>query len=239
MKTLKLLPFLFIFLSAHAGEKILFIGNSYTGQIRNTVTELFKQEKADATLTFISPGGKTLKFHSENKDTEKIIKTGNWDRIILQDQSQTPALPGYNKIFHTATDDFAKLFKSLKKKPQVYLYMTWGRRDGDNRNKKLFPNFTAMQKALTDNYTKAAKKIKATLLPVGLTFKEIHQADKALFKSLYKNDGSHPATPGAYLAASTFYSTFYKKDPTSIAWKGNIDDKTAKILLQAVKKIVK
>lgn len=239
MKAFKILPFFLLAFTTLAQENILFIGNSYTGQIRKTVTELFKHQKANATLKFITPGGKNLKFHFENKDTQEIIKTGSWDKIILQDQSQTPALPGYNKIFHQATDDFAKLFKSLKKKPQVYLYMTWGRRDGDKKNIKLFPDYLKMQKALTENYTKAANKINATLLPVGLGFKEIHKVDKELFQKLYKKDGSHPATPGAYLAACTFYSLFYKKEPTTITWKANLEDKTAGLIQNTVYKTIR
>lgn len=86
-KIIKALPFFLFIFTSFATENILFIGNSYTGQIRKTVTELFKQHKVDANLKFINPGGKNLKFHFENKDTLEIIKTGNWDRIILQDQS--------------------------------------------------------------------------------------------------------------------------------------------------------
>lgn len=117
--------------------------------------------------------------------------------------------------------------------------MTWGRRDGDSRNKKLFPNFLKMQKALTENYSKAAKKIKATILPVLPGFQEIFNNDKSLFKELYKKDGSHPATPGAYLAACTFYSAFFIKDPTLIKWDAGIDAKKAETSRQIVSKVTK
>ncbi len=136
MKLLKILPF-FLLLSSLSAENILFIGNSYTGGIKKTVTELFKKQNSNSKIEYISPGGKNLMFHVKNPKTIDKIKNGNWDKIVLQDQSQTPALPGYNKIFHDATAEFTKLFKTLKKQPKVYYYMTWGRRDGDKKIGKI------------------------------------------------------------------------------------------------------
>lgn len=235
MKLLKLLPFL-LFLSSIAGEKILFIGNSYTGGIKGTVTQLFKEQKTDAKLEFINPGGKNLMFHFKNAKTIERIKKGDYDKIILQDQSQTPALPGYNKIFHDATAEFAKLFKSLKKKPTVYYYMTWGRRDGDKRNKNIFPDYPTMQKALTENYSKAAKKNGAIIVPAGLAYRELFKKDKELFRSLYAGDGSHTGKNGAYLISCVFYAVLFKKDPVKdIKWNSKLDAKTAAKLRQIAK----
>ena len=74
--------------------RILFIGNSYTGQIRETLTELIKAspEGASTEMEFITPGGKTLEFHRQKESTVERIKKSNWDFVVLQDQSQTPAV---------------------------------------------------------------------------------------------------------------------------------------------------
>ena len=238
---MRLFIFLFLFtLSAMAEQKILFIGNSYTGGIRKTVSELFKNEKADVKIEYINPGGKNLKFHFENKKTIDKVKSGNWDYIVLQDQSQTPALPGqYSAMFHKAADDFGKLCKSLKKKPEICFYMTWGRRDGDKRNKHLFPDFTTMQAKLTKSYSDAAKRLKSKIAPVGLGFKNIHDSDKELFKSLYVKDGSHPSKTGAYLAACIFYKTLMNKSLESVKWNGNLDAKVAAKLRKVAKEVTK
>ena len=79
--------------SAKPPEKILFIGNSYTGGIRKMVTDLIKQSPHSKTqILFVNPGGKTLEYHLNTKGTIAKIKQGQFDLIILQDQSQFPAL---------------------------------------------------------------------------------------------------------------------------------------------------
>jgi len=238
MKLLKLLPFFLLIFSLSA-ENVLFIGNSYTGGIKGTVADLLKNQKSSTKVEFISPGGKNLMFHVKNPKTVAKIKNGDWDKIVLQDQSQTPALPGYNKIFHEATAEFAKLFKTLKKKPKVYYYMTWGRRDGDKKNPKVFPDYETMQKLLTDNYKKAAQANGATIVPVGLGFKEFHKKDEEFFKSLYARDGSHPSKAGAYLAACMFYGVLFDEGPIiSIKWNSSLDPADAAQIRMVAKKIV-
>ncbi|NNM28048.1 MAG: hypothetical protein HKO57_00880, partial [Akkermansiaceae bacterium] len=74
-------------------RRILFIGNSYTGQIRNMLTRVVAASPHRAThLEFVTPGGKTLEFHAHDPPTLARIRNGNWDLVVLQDQSQTPAL---------------------------------------------------------------------------------------------------------------------------------------------------
>jgi hypothetical protein len=116
--------------------------------------------------------------------------------------------------------------------------MTWGRRDGDRRNKNIFPDFATMQKALTENYTKAAKKISADIVPVGLGFERVHLKNKELFKSLYAKDGSHPSHLGAYLAACMFYAKLLDQDPETIEWQADLDGETAMLLKQTAKKVL-
>lgn len=219
----------------HAELKVLMVGNSYTGQIRKTVTSLFKAQQSDVKFEFINPGGKTLKYHVSQLETLKRIQQGNFDILILQDQSQTPALPGINKTFHQSVDDFYKLIESLDKKPKIFLYMTWGRRDGDARNIKIFPDFISMQKALTENYRKAARKIQAEVVPVGLGFKNIYEKDRELFYDLYAKDGSHPSAFGAYLAACMFYSKLLDQDPENIKWESGLSASKCRKIKSAVK----
>ena len=83
--------------SAPAAEntRILFIGNSYTGQVRKAVTALVAASPHGKTteMEFITPGGKTLEFHLKNEATTSRIAEGDWDFVVLQDQSQTYAVP--------------------------------------------------------------------------------------------------------------------------------------------------
>ena len=238
MKLLKLLPIFFL-VSSLSAENILFIGNSYTAGIKDAFTELLKRQNTAAKVVFISPAGKKLSDHINDVKTVNTIRTGDWDKIILQDQSQLPALPGHNKSFHEATAEFAKIFKALKKQPKVYYFLTWGRRDGDKKYANVFPDYETMQDLLTENYNKAAHANKATVVPVGLAFKEVLRKHPDFFKNLYASDGSNLSEEGAYLAACVFYGAILNEAPIiSIKWNGDLDPSTAIELRLIAKKVI-
>ena len=228
-----LVPFLSLLLGGQAlaeenlSKKILFIGNSYTGGIRKAVSELIKSSPhADTQLTFITPGGKTLDFHSKQKGTIEKIKSGKFDFVVLQDQSQTPAV--FPNKFQKAAVALDKIID--KSGAQTVYYQTWGRRDGDKQNKKLFPTYEAMQKALTKSYTSDAKKCDATLAPVGETWSVVRKLNPELGKALYAKDGSHPSNKGAYLAACVFYATLFDEDPRTLTFTGKLPEKESKLI---------
>jgi len=210
-------------------KKILFIGNSYTGGIRKTVTELIKSSPhADTQLTFINPGGKTLAFHLTNQATTEKIKTGNFDIVVLQDQSQTPAL--FPDRFKKAALGLDKIIDASG--ARTVFYQTWGRRDGDKKNPKKFPTYEVMQKAISENYAATAKTCQATLAPVGDTWSALRKKNPKLGQELYAKDGSHPSKKGAYLAACVFYQTFFKADPKTLTFTAGLPAPEAKIIRQ-------
>ncbi|MEM9398658.1 MAG: DUF4886 domain-containing protein [Verrucomicrobiota bacterium] len=226
-------------LPAFGEENILFIGNSYTQGIKQTVTELFKREGVHVHFDFIAPGGKNLTQHLNNPAILDKLRSKDWSFIILQDQSQTPALPGkYTKSFHMAVKGFSQFFSDLKPQPKMCLYMTWGRRDGDARNPNSFPDFPTMQKKLAENYEQAARDNAALIAPVGLAFRAVYDLDENLFRSLYAKDGSHPSKRGAYLAACVFMQVLADRDPTTIRWNNSLESRTANQLKLAAKQAV-
>lgn len=218
---------------AEDSTRILFIGNSYTGQIRKAVTDLVKASpKGSSTeIEFIAPGGKTLENHLKNESTLKKIAEGNWDFVVLQDQSQTPAV--FPKRFEAAAIKLDKLIDAAGAK--TVLYQTWGRRDGDKQNAQHFPDYKSMQKELSKSYITAARRCKAILAPVGDTWALVRKADDELGIALYKNDGSHPSDKGAYLAACVFYAVIFEQSPGSLEFKGGVSDQEAALILKSVK----
>lgn len=73
--------------------RALFIGNSYTQYNR-----LVRQVQGPCASTghklsvkLVEHGGWTLKKHAANPETLDAIREGNWDFVILQDQSKAPA----------------------------------------------------------------------------------------------------------------------------------------------------
>ncbi|MGC6464897.1 MAG: family 16 glycoside hydrolase [Akkermansiaceae bacterium] len=208
-------------------RKILFVGNSYTGGIRGMVSQLIQSSPySESTVTFVNPGGKNLAFHLASKKTVELIQNGNFDFVILQDQSQTPAaLP---QRFHDAAKGLDRIIDQSG--AQTVFYQTWGRRDGDKQNARLFPTFEKMQEALTKNYRLAAGNCLATLAPVGEAWARLRETHPDLGRELYRKDGSHPSEKGAYLAACVFYGVLFDEDPRSLATPKNIPADEAKII---------
>lgn len=229
-----LITVLFQFSAAAEETRILFVGNSYTGQVRKTVSAFIKASPEGSTthLEFIAPGGKNLEFHLKNKATTDRIREGNWDYVVLQDQSQTPAV--FPKRFESGAKGLDKLIDAAGAK--TVFYQTWGRRDGDKMNAKLFPTYESMQKALSRSYHSVAKQCDAVLVPVGDTWAQVRRDNAELGVALYKKDGSHPSAKGAYLAACVFYATIYEKSPESVSYKGGLSDEDAKAILEGVRR---
>tara|TARA_R110002096_G_scaffold6186_3_gene28260 strand:+ start:555 stop:1268 length:714 start_codon:yes stop_codon:yes gene_type:complete len=218
-----MLPVAFLIFLAFAGVpksaaedavKILFVGNSYTGQIRKTLTEMTSgSSMKGAVLEFIIPGGRALKQHLENEETVARIRQGGWDFVVLQEQSQTAGLPGeLEKSFHDSVDKLCRIIKKSGAIP--VLYMTWGRRDGDKANPSVYATYEAMQSRLTAAYEKAASRNGAGLAPVGLAWKAVREKNPDI--ELYKGDGSHPSLKGACLTSCVFLQVVFKADPESV-----------------------
>ena len=184
--------------------RILFIGNSYTGGVRKCLQQTF----ADTTeLQFITKGGATLSDHLKQPTTIEIIQTGNWNFVVLQEQSQTPALSTDSAAsFQQSVRTLSKIIQQAGASP--ILYATWGRRDGDQRNPKVFPDFETMNDQLSSAYQRAGSAATARVAPVGTAWAQLKQQDEALWRSLYAQDGSHPSTNGAYLTACVFAELF-------------------------------
>jgi len=117
--------------------------------------------------------------------------------------------------------------------------MTWGRRDGDKRNTQIYPDFSTMHGKISGAYQKAGRENSSLVAPVGHAFSIVHGQDKALFRKLYKSDGSHPSSQGGYLAACVLWGTLTGKDPVSIRWNGSLNSHHAKVLREAAAQAVK
>jgi hypothetical protein len=213
--------------SKPVGNRVLFIGNSYTSCIQKQLADaLASSPYKRTTFEFITPGGRRLKQHLDNPATLKRIRTGNWDAVVLQDQSQTPALPGKpSQSFHASVDALTKHIRRAGAKP--VLYMTWGRRHGDPRNKTLFPDYDSMQKKLTAAYRAAAKRNKIDLAPVGDVWAIVRKTDPALGNKLYAKDDSHPSSHGAYLASCVFFRALFDDSLETMPTAGGLTEAEA------------
>lgn len=224
-------------------KNVLFIGNSYTSV--NNLPQLFADVAMSAgdTVFFDSniPGGYTLQGHSVNATSLAKIALGNWDYVVLQEQSQLPSFPN-NQV---ATDVFpyAKLLDSIINVENVcsetVFYMTWGRKNGDASNCISWPpvcTYVGMDSLLNLRYKMMADSNNAILSPVGAVWKYLRQNFPLI--DLYQTDESHPSLAGSYAAACCFYAALFRKDPTFITFNSTLSVSDAITIRNAAKLIV-
>jgi hypothetical protein len=240
---------LFLFVCFHTivlgqqSKRVLFIGNSYTatnnlpGILQNIATS------TGDTIYFESstPGGYTFEAHCTNATTLNKIAQGNWDFVVLQEQSQLPSFP--DDQVNASVFPFAKKLDSLihlySPCATTVFYMTWGRKNGDASNCSIWPpvcTYNGMDSLLYARYMQMAENNEAIVSPVGAAWKKIRTAFPSI--ELYAADGSHPSLYGSYAAACCFYSVLFRKNPTAIAYNGNINIDIATNIKNAVAQTV-
>ena len=224
-------------------RRALFIGNSYTSV--NNLPQMVADIAASAgdTLLFDSstPGGYTLQGHSSNATSLSKIASGNWDYVVLQEQSQFPSFP-ISQV-ETEVFPFAHILDSLINAKnscvETVFYLTWGRKNGDASNCASWPpvcTYSGMDSLLNMRYRMMADSNKAILSPVGAVWKYIRQNFPSI--ELYQSDESHPSIAGTYAAACSFYATLFRKDPTAITFNSTLSAKDAADIRIASKLVV-
>lgn len=224
---------------SYAGKKIrvLFLGNSYT--YVNDVPQLTANIAAGLgdTLVFdtYAPGGYTLHRHSTDATSLNKIK-GKWDYLVLQEQSQLPALEVYqNSTLYT----LCSLFRSHNPCSRIMLYMTWGRKNGDTGNCAAWPpvcTYWGMDSLLRLRYIQMAVNNHGELSPVGAAWRYTRLNYPGI--NLYDPDESHPSAAGSYLAACCFYTALFGKNPLAINYNFSLATGDANMLKQAAKIVV-
>lgn len=208
---------------AQQSFKALFIGNSYTGV--NNLPQLVANVAASTGDTLLydasTPGGSTLQNHSTNSATLAFIAQGNYDYVVLQEQSQLPSFPLAQ--VQSQCFPYASLLDSLIRLhnpcAETVFYRTWGRKNGDAANCPNWPpvcTYAGMDSLLALRYQMMADDNDAFVAPVGEVWKYIRTHYPGI--ELYDTDESHPSPAGSYAAAVTFYVTFFRKDPNLISY---------------------
>jgi len=222
MKKFVFLIFLFLaitFTSRGDTIRALFLGNSYTAA--HNLPELVARiaHSCGDSLYYQSntPGGYTFQGHSTNVQSISMIQQGNWDYLILQEQSQIPSFP--DQQVETQCFPFAhyldSIFMVYNPCGETVFYRTWGRKNGDSQNCPTWPpvcTYAGMDSILAANYRKMADSNQALLCPAGDVWHYIRENSGTAIE-LYDSDGSHPSASGAMATALSFYSIFFRKNP--------------------------
>lgn len=204
---------------ADGGEpvSVLFVGNSYTttNDLPGVFADLASAGGYDAEVDVVAWGGAWLRDHVDKGSARVALTGGNWDYVVLQEQSIVPASP---------TERVNAMFPAIRQLGGVaddwgtepVLFLTWARRDG-------FPDvgynsYEPMQQAITQAYEQIADEVGARVAPVGEAW--------AISQSfgLYQTDGSHPSPTGTYLAASVLYATIFGENPGELSHDAGFEE---------------
>lgn len=234
----------------YAGKKVrvLFLGNSYT--YVNNMPQIVADMAASAGDTLIwdmeAPGGFTLSGHYTSMASKNKIKQGNWDYVVLQEQSQHPALPlqqvsNTTFVYAHVLDTMINYYNPCG---ETIMYMTWGRKNGDAANCAAFsgqgwPHFCTyigMDSVIRARYEKIANDENAIVSPVGAVWRIIRTQHPNI--ELYDADESHPSMAGSYAAACAFYTAIFRKDPTQVTFNSTLTATVAADIKAAAKKVV-
>lgn len=244
----KLLYSIIVLCSFHttfAGDtlRVLFIGNSYT-DVNNLPQVVSKLASAGGDSLFYEmsvPGGQTLEQHCTNTATLGYIAQGNWDFVVLQEQSQRPSF----EEAQVAADvyPYAEYLDSLvhhyNSCAQTVFYMTWGRKNGDAGNCAFWPpvcTYQGMDSLLQLRYSIMAEDNKSWVSPVAKLWRNLRNNNPGI--NLYQADESHPSEAGTYAAAVSFYSLLFGKNPVSNTYNFTLSTADANAIKAAAKTVV-
>lgn len=231
--------------AAFAGDtlRVLFIGNSYT-DVNNLPQVVSKLASAGGDSLFYEmsvPGGQTLEQHCSNTATLAYIAQGNWDFVVLQEQSQRPSFEEAQVAAEVYP--YAKYLDSLVHHyntcAQTVFYMTWGRKNGDVGNCAFWPpvcTYQGMDSLLQLRYSIMAEANRSWISPVARLWRNLRNNNPAI--NLYQADESHPSDPGTYAAAISFYSLLFGKDPVPNTYNFTLSAADANAIKTAGKAVV-
>lgn len=224
-------------------KRALFLGNSYTAynSLASLTADLSASAGFELEVASNTPGGYTLEGHSTNANSLALIEQGNWDFVILQEQSQRPSFP-YTQVqadvfpYATALDE---LILASNECAETVFYMTWGREDGDAGNCANWPpvcTYEGMDDLLRERYLEMGEMNDAIVSPVGAVWRYLRENNPEL--QLYAGDGSHPSAAGSYAAACAFFTVLFRENPNLITDNFSLSVNDAEAIRNATKMVV-
>ncbi len=220
-------------LSAQSVTKsALFVGNSYIYyfDLPGLISDMALSGGDTLVYDESAIGGYTLGSHLGNATTMNKVSNGNWNYLILQEQSQIPSLPDFQvqTQFYPDAIELDSIFRANHSAGKTVFYMTWGRENGDASNCAFWPpvcTYEGMDSLIQLRYRTIADSLNAVLSPVGALWHGLRNDHPGI--DLYDPDGSHPTLAGSFAAACSFYAVLFQKDPALISFNAGLDTGTA------------
>ena len=227
--------------NSRTSKRVLFTGNSFTSynDMSGLVSEMASSVNDTLIYDLYALAGAQVNQHANSSVLEELISSQNWDFVTIQAQSQESALSqGY---FDTNVYPFvSQLVGKIKNNASMPLfYMTWGYIDGDSFYCEDLPYmcaFESMNDKIQERYTYFASSTNSIVSPCGAVWKEIRTQYPEI--NLYANDESHPSKLGSYLAACSYYTMIFEKDPTLLTYDhpelNNLDEIAIKTMVRDI-----
>lgn len=216
------------------GLHVLFVGNSLTYQndLPRMIAALAKSRGHDMQYEVYAPGGYHLSQHASDPRLLEKIDRGSWDVVVLQEQSQMPALPRdrLEREVYPFARSLSQRVRAASPMAKIAFYQTMAKRNGDVGFLPDIPEnrtYAGMQKRINAAYTQMARDNRGLLVPVGLVWMQVRAERSQL--GLYADD-THPSPAGTYLAACVFYTVLFESSPVGAAHPPSIEDATANFL---------
>lgn len=193
-------------LLAHPEPAVLFIGNSYSFGVPKAFGKVAAEHGKSLRIGHSTFGGWSLARHAANEPTLRKIRDGQWDVVVIQEQSEIPAMSPRRRA-ELMFPPLRKLVTEVRAHGAVpVLYQTWGRRDGDKSRRH--DDFQAMNARLREGYQEASRNAgNLVVVPVGDAWQR--EVDVGNLTRLFIEDGSHPSGYGNEVTARIFYQTFF------------------------------
>lgn len=227
-------------LFAQEHPRVLFIGNSYTAvnDLPQMVAEIAQSMGEDLEYRSNTPGGCTFEMHCHNQSMTMICE-GDWDFVVMQEQSQLPAFPMDSVelyVFPFAQQLVDSIYVHNPCAEPMF-YMTWGRKNGDTEfGYPPMDTYEGMDSLLYARYMQMGEDNDASVCPVGRVWHYLRDHNEEI--ELYMSDESHPSLAGSYAAACAFYTMIFDRDPDSISYNVGLDENNARAIRSAVHEVV-
>lgn len=188
-----------------------------------------------------TPGGRRISQHATDPQVFQMIRSRDWDYIVIQCQSQEPSFPDGQ----VASDvlPYAKILcDSIRANSTCTIplfFMTWGRKNGDASNCDFFPplcTYEGMDSVLSSNYLKMGSLNSAEVCGVGAVWHRLRQQSSDM--ELYSPDESHPSYAGSIAGAYAFYTSIFRKSPLEATFNGSLTADQADSIRSVVKYVV-
>jgi hypothetical protein len=193
--------------------RILLVGNSFMLGVRTLLKALVRSYgEPDIVIGTRAVYGWLLSQHASSPRTMQAIADGNWDFVVMQNQSD-----GIDSVDYAYVRNLDTLIRDAGGLP--VMMMTWRDR-GDALS--TYDSLKGTYPGGTFGYVPIAFEIGAPVAPAGWLFREAVDENSAI--NLWNKDRHHANPRGRYFAAMSIFCAIYGVTPVGLRAPSSLRD---------------